>query len=363
MSQGGDDDDTDKPHEATQKKLDDARKKGEIPRSTDLNTAAAYAGLLLAAITFGGDALIGFASGLQVMLDQSDSLARIMLRPGSTALAGGLLGRVAGSLLPWILLPIILVLVSILAQRSFTVAPTKLSPKLSRISPLANLKNKFGRNGLFEFFKSFVKLVIYSVILGLFLSTQMSDLLSTLHLGPGIVVAIMAMMTLKFLFVVLLVAASIGAIDFLWQRAEHLRRHRMSQREMTEETKQAEGDPHMKGKRRQRAYDIAMNQMLKDVPTADVVIVNPTHYAVALHWSRDKGSAPVCVAKGVDEIAAKIRELALASNVPIQRDPPTARALHASVEIGHEIPRDHYKAVAAAIRFAEQMRRRRRGSA
>ena len=116
----------------------------------------------------------------------------------------------------------------------------------------------------------------------------------------------------------------------------------------------------MKSQRRQRAQAIAMNRMLADVPKADVIVVNPTHYAVALKWSRKSGRAPVCLAKGVDEAAARIREIAATAGVPIHSDPPTARALHASVETGQEIRPEHYAPVAAAIRFAESMRRRAR---
>ncbi|PSL15720.1 EscU/YscU/HrcU family type III secretion system export apparatus switch protein, partial [Shimia abyssi] len=118
------------------------------------------------------------------------------------------------------------------------------------------------------------------------------------------------------------------------------------------------GDPHIKQQRRQRAQEIATNQMLSDVPSADVIIVNPTHYAVALKWNRAPGEAPVCVAKGVDEVAKSIRECAHDAGVPIKSDPPTARALHAIVEIGHEVPPDLYRPVATAIRFAEAMRQK-----
>ena len=131
---------------------------------------------------------------------------------------------------------------------------------------------------------------------------------------------------------------------------------------MTDEAKNSEGDPHLKQERRQRAFAASQNQMMKDVPSADVIIVNPTHYAVALKWSRLPGEAPVCVAKGVDEIAATIRRLGAEAGVPIHSDPPTARALFAAVEIGAQIRHDDYAPVAAAIRFAEDMRRRARGT-
>ena len=177
---------------------------------------------------------------------------------------------------------------------------------------------------------------------------------------PMIVAGLLGRLCIEFLFVVLAVSLSIGGIDALWQHKEHLRKNRMSRKEVMDENKATEGDPHMKQQRRQRGYDIATSQMMADVPTADVVIVNPTHYAVALRWSRKRGEVPVCVAKGVDEIARSIREIAMESGVPIQSDPPTARALYATTDIGQEIDESHYQGVAAAIRFAEDMRKRAR---
>jgi flagellar biosynthetic protein FlhB len=170
----------------------------------------------------------------------------------------------------------------------------------------------------------------------------------------------MARLVLEFLFIVLLIQLAIGAVDFLWQNHHHRQKLRMSRKEMMDEFKESEGDPHLKSARRQRAQEVATNRMLTDVATADVVVVNPTHYAVALKWDRTKGGAPLCVAKGVDEVARKIRERAAENGVPIHSDPPTARAIHATVEIGQEIRVEHYRAIAAAIRFADTMRKKAR---
>lgn len=134
----------------------------------------------------------------------------------------------------------------------------------------------------------------------------------------------------------------------------------MSHKEIRDEHKEAEGDPHLKQSRRQKAREIAMQQMLSQVPSADVILVNPNHYAIALQWSRAPGSAPTCVAKGVDEIAARIRASGLEHSIPIRSDPPVARALFATCEIGHEIDPDFYAPVAAAIQFADELRRKSR---
>lgn len=356
----GETDAADKEHEPTPKRLDDARKKGELARSADLTTAAGYLGLLIAGSALGTQALTALGSALAALIDNAAALAADTFAGGGRALTGRLLAATGGAFLPLLALPAIAALLAILVQRAFVVTPSKIAPKLSRISPLANAKNKFGRAGLFEFTKSFAKLTIYSLLLGVFLWHRLPETLGATALSPGLISVLLLRLCLDFLMIVVLIAGMIGGVDWLWQRVEHQRRNRMSRQELTDEARQNEGDPHMKQARRQRGFDIAMNRMLADVPQADVVIVNPRHYAVALTWSRLPGAAPVCVAKGVDEVAARIREVAAEAGVPIHRDPPTARALHATVDIGGEIAPRQYQAVAIAIRFAEEIRRKAR---
>lgn len=350
--------DEDKQFEPSQKKLDDARKKGEVPKSVDLTTAAAYAGLLIAAVGFGAQAVTNLSSSFLTVLDQADQLARVTFAGPQTPIMGTILTETGKHLFPIFTVPAVLALGSIIVQQAFVVAPSKLTLKLSRISPIQGVKNKFGRSGLFEFAKSFAKLLIFSTILGVFLFLQIDRVIGSIYLSPPLVMVELLRLVLALLLIVFFVSAAIGGVDFLFQRAEHMRKHRMSRKEMMDELKQSEGDPMLKQQRRQRAVDNAMNGMMADIPDADVVVVNPTHYAVALSWDRMPGTAPKCVAKGVDEIAARIRQLASEHGIPIHSDPPTARALHATVEIGDEIDQDHYEAVAAAIRFAEAMRRK-----
>jgi len=354
-------DDSDKTHEATEHKLRKAREKGELARSADLNTAGSYAGFLLAAMAAGAGAMQEVGSLMTRLFDQPDRLAPLVFSggPGMAALAGLLLG-VGLALSVFFLLPGAVALLSAVAQRSLVFATARLEPKLSRISPVENAKNKFGPSGLFEFAKSTVKLVAFCVLLGVYLGGQMPRMAASLHADPGQVGALMARMSVEFLAVVVVIALLIGAADFFWQRFDHARRQRMSHKEVRDEHKEHEGDPHMKRQRRQKGMEIVSGRMMEDVPKADVVIVNPTHYAVALRWSRAPGTAPVCVAKGVDHLALRIRDLARENGVPLHYDPPVARALHAETEIGQEIDPRHYRAVAAAIRFADAMRRKAR---
>lgn len=353
------DDDGEKEHEPTQKKLDDARKKGEIARSTDLTVAASYGGFLLASLAFGTAAFQSAGTRLMAPLDRAPEMIAVVFgETGGRSVTARLAFEALWALAPWLLVPGLISLAVLLAQRGIVFAPTKLQPKLSRISLISNAKNKFGRSGLFEFSKSFVKLLLYSSILGFFLAVEMPKIVASMAMSPGMIMTLLSSMLVRFLLIVLVVASVLAGIDLMWQRAEHIRKNRMSHKEMKDELKQSEGDPTLKAARRQRGYDIATNRMLDDVPEADVVIVNPTHYAVALKWNRAAGGAPKCIAKGVDEIAARIRELAQTNGIPIHSDPPTARGLFATVEIGEQIRTEHYRAVAAAVRFADGIRAR-----
>lgn len=345
-----------KSFDASQKKLDDARAKGEFPKSVDLTTAAAYGGFVLAAVAFGGESIGEFGARLADLIEHPDTLSEHWFRGSASALTAELLFGFSKPLLVWFGLPAAMALLAIIAQRAFVVAPDKLQPKLNRLSLLSNAKNKFGRSGLFEFFKSFVKLAVYGLVLGLFLLRQMPEIVATAQFGPAIALMTLTRLSIAFLTIVLVISLVIGGLDFVWQKQEHARKNMMTRKEVTDEHKQSEGDPHVKQQRRQRGYDIAMNKMLSDVPDASVIVVNPEHYAVALKWDKTSLGAPVCVAKGVDEVAARIRQTAAEAGVPIHRDPPTARALFASVEVGCEIEPSQYRAVAAAIRFAEAMR-------
>jgi len=354
------DDDTEKSHEPTPQKILDARKKGEVVRSADLVTAAGYFGFLLAGLAIGTSSINTASSAMMGLFGQSDRLANLVFEGNGTSALAGIMSGLGQSLIGWYLIPAGLALLCVFGQRSMVFAPSKLVPKLSRVNPIQNAKNKYGPSGIFEFFKSFLKLVVFSICLGLYLNHRLNDMAATLFGDPTLVGALLARMLVEFMFVVVLISLIIGAIDYLWQRYDFMRQNKMSHRELKEEHKRSEGDPHFKQERRQRGQKIASEQMMADIPDADVIIVNPTHFAVALKWSRAPGSAPVCVAKGVDHIALAIRECAMENGVPIRHDPPTARALHASTEIGQEIDPSHYRAVAAAIRFSETMRRRAR---
>ncbi|MCB1335287.1 MAG: flagellar biosynthesis protein FlhB [Roseivivax sp.] len=350
------DNDSEKSHEPSQKKLRDARKRGEIVRSADVAVAAGYAGLWLGLTLFGAGWLLVLGDGLAGFLRHADWMAGAFMRDPALLSIGSTIKAFGLPVLGLLGTPMLAVLLFIVAQRGFVFAPSRLMPKAQRLNPIRNAGNKFGRSGLFEFIKSFAKLSIYSICLVLFLRNQMDVMLSSVLMAPAQSILLIGELGLQLLLVIAVVAVAVGAVDYLFQHTEFMRKNRMSHKEIRDEMKEAEGDPTMKAARRSKAQMIALNGMLADVPKASVVVVNPTHYAVALSWDRGAQSAPKCVAKGVDEIAARIREVAQEAGVPIHHDPPTARSLHATVEIGEEIDPSLYAPVAAAIRFADAMR-------
>jgi flagellar biosynthetic protein FlhB len=353
---GAQDDAAEKNHEPTPQKLEESREKGDVAKSADLGAAAAYLGLMAALLGQGEQMMRGAAEALNIFLSGPDLLEGRLLGPGGPAIAAEIIGNLASAVSPLFFVPAMAVIAAYVAQRAIAPSLTKIEPKLSRISLLSNAKQKFGVTGMVEFLKTFIKMTAVTTALAVFLSARTDYFAGMfaadaraipreiMHIGVGLLAVICA------------IAAMIGFGDAAWQNFDHKRRLRMSDQEMKDEYKKSEGDPHLKYERRRRGREIATNQMLSDVPKADVVVVNPTHYAVALKWARTRGAAPICVAKGTGDVAARIREAAIRAGVPIHPDPPTARLLYAEVEIGDEIQPDHFVAVAAAIRFADQIR-------
>ena len=362
MSQGDNQDEAEKSFEPTQKKLDDARRKGDIPRSTDLNATAAFVGLFLAFFILSTGYSDIFASHLAASLAKAEEHSWVLFSGKPQPLIAQLLSGLIPSLAVLFSIPLLSVAGVLIATRTITFAPSKVTPKLNRISVKQNAINKFGRSGLFEFSKSFMKLAFYSTCLGLLISANLEDMIASTRIDPALIVMRLWEILLNFLGLVILISAAVGVLDYLFQYHEHRRKLRMSRKEIQDETKESEGDPHLKQERRRRGQEAAMSQSISDTKDADVVITNPTHFAVALKWSRKAGEAPVCVSKGQDNLAFQIRTIAEENAVPIHQDPPTARAIFATTEIGDEIAPDLYKAVAVAIRFAESMQARQKRS-
>jgi flagellar biosynthetic protein FlhB len=353
-------DSQDKSHDPTEQRLRRAREQGQVVQSKELNTFALYVGLLGICLAAGAWMVTYLGDHLMIFLTFPDSMLGTDNATSMGSLTGDTMGYLFLGLAPLLCVFIALPLGSLVIQQSFTYAPDKLMPKLNRISPLQGFKNKFGLKALVEFGKSLVKVfalgwVIWWILKPL-LETSPSLVSSDMrHLTP-----LLGTVLFKILIAVTVVSAVIGIFDYLWQRFTFMQEMRMSLEEIKEEIKETDGDPHFKQHRRERGRQIALNSMLKDVQKADVIITNPTHYAIALHWSRKAGTAPLCVAKGVDDIALTIRKRAEEYFVPIQENVMLARSLYATLEIGQEVREEDYQAVAAAIRFALDVRKKRK---
>jgi len=334
--------------DASPRKLQQAREKGDLPASREGSAFGLYAALLLA-LGLGGGAIARHVSAILLpLLEQPEAFLELTeegyRQAGAAfvlALAVALL-PVFGLLLAGCLLPHVL-------QNTVVLAGERLRPKLSHISPMAGVKRILGLKALFEFGKGLVKALAVALacwVVGRPLYERSGQLAA---LDPAAFPALVSEMMVAVLFAVTLVGGVVAAVDIGFQRFDYARRQRMTLQEMREEMRSTEGDPHVKAAQRKRRRQPSQRRMLADVPAATVVITNPTHFAVALRYERGVDAAPVCVAKGVDRMALRIREAARAAGVTVMEDRPLARALHASVEVGDSIPPAHFEAVARII--------------
>lgn len=356
MSEDSQDSSQEKSFDATETKIRKSREKGDTPQSTEANTLMLYIGLATAIVLAGGYCAMTIFSALTTLFTYPDHIGQdVLLSRDGTALKDVMVKTSLG-ILPIFALLFCFVLLSLILQRAVIFSSTKLKPKLSRISPISNAKQKYGGNGMVEFGKRFAKLIFITVIAGLFFAAAFFTLPSLAAMPAIMLIAEIKNVMVTLLFYMIGAMAVLTLIDLPYSQFAHLKKLRMTLQEVRDETKDSEGDPHLKSARRSRAMAISQGSMMRDVATADVIIVNPTHYAVALKWTRAPGSAPICVAKGVDNVAQRIRQKASQHDVPIHSDPPCARSLHALVEIGEAIRSEHFAAVAAAIHFADKLK-------
>lgn len=344
-----------KTFEATQSKLDQAREQGDVPQSQEITSFALYCGLAVGILALGVGTAESLLTQLSSILEYPARIGEVML---STSTGSDLGWGIAGAFAPIIFCLAAAVLVALIAQRSIVFAPDKIKPKLSKISPLSNAKQKYGRDGMAEFFKRAVKLSIITLVAIVYLIRLTSQVAFEIGRPEGYLFPKLIEETILLLGWMIFATMLIAAVDLPFVQWSHRLKQMMTREEVKEDQKKSEGDPLMKSQRRQRAREISQSSMLADVPTANVIIVNPTHYSVALKWDRTSGGAPQCVAKGTDHVALAIRTRAKEHNILIHSDPPCARALHATVEIGEEIRPEHYAAVASAIHLADQLTKR-----
>jgi flagellar biosynthetic protein FlhB len=244
-----------------------------------------------------------------------------------------------------------------LAQSGLMFTPDKLKPQWERVSPMAGLKRIFGPDGLFQFGKTFLKLIAVGVICWFVLKPHTREFENLVAMSPASILPFSRDLAIALMSAAIIFLGFTAGADFIWQKMRFAKRMRMTKEEVKEDYKQSEGDPHVKAKLKQIRAQRSRKRMMQAVPTATVIVTNPTHYSVALRYEKDD-PAPVCVAKGVDVLALKIREVAREHSVPIVENVPLARALYATVEIDDVIPREHFEAAAKVIGFVMQSRKK-----
>ena len=355
------DTDQERTEQATPKRLEEARKRGDIPRSRDLSTAA-----VMLAAGIGLYNLGGYAGGAlyDMMRSQLSITPEKALYDGYMASAfGDAVLQAALGLMPMFGLIALAALLAPLALGGWSFSTEALKPNFSRLNPGTGFGRMFSLQAVLELAKSLAKFSVVAVIAVVVLKKDTNELL---HLGSeapdGAIVHAFMVCGRAFIAMTagLLIIAAIDVPIQLWQYAKKLK---MTREEIREELKQNEGSPEIKGRIRRIQQEMARRRMMEEVPKADVVVTNPTHFAVALRYDEYKMRAPIVVAKGADEVAAKIREIAAAHNVALFEAPPLARALHRHVDLGMEIPRGLYVAVAQVLTYVYQLRAAKQGMA
>lgn len=347
------DDAGDKPYEASPRKLEEARKKGEIVRSQDSLTLVSLTLFIMVLMTFFANFMPDLVGAIREFVRSSIISSKSLFGEKASDEVRQWMNLVVFSVF---LVPAVMMIAVLIFAKQMIFTPSKLEMKLSRLSIVSNAKKKFGVSGLFEFAKTSLKFFVFSLIFAFFLYDISRRYDGISLLSPNLSLQRLYAESLRWFLVATLAYVAFSIIDLAWQFREHAKKNRMSHKELKDEQKNEEGDEMVRQQRRAKAEEIATNRMLIEVPKASVVITNPTHFAVALKWSGDKTAVPECVARGKDETASRIREVAIQSGVPLFRDPPTARDLYANVKLGAAIDQDHYKAVAIAISYAQRIK-------
>jgi len=346
--------------EPTQKRLDDALEHGDVVKSSEVQTLVLLFGGTLAIAAFGSSAALGLAKTFQRFLAEPDQIA---IGPGELmGLMRDLLERLALILGPIFVVMMIAALAGNLIQHRPVFTFERLKPDLSKLSLTKGLTRMFGVDGLSNLFKGLLKIAIVGAAVWTQLWPERATLEAVLEHSPAAIAGDMTHLLFKVLIAALAAMAAIAGADYLLQRFQFLKRNRMSKHDIKEEFRQTEGDPMIKARVRQIRQERAKRRMIAAVPEATVVITNPTHFAVALKYESGKMAAPVCVAKGVDGLALRIREVAKEHGVPVVENPPLARTLHAAVEVDEAIPPEHYKAVAQVIGYVLRLTGKIRGN-
>lgn len=355
MAEG--EDKSEKTEPPSQRKLDKAREKGDVPKSQEVPAWFVLAAGLGVLAAFGPSMGTGLTRELSVFLSKPhemslDNTGALAITAAAVMKVMLVMGLAFGAI-------VAAALAGHFVQHGLLFTTSKLEPKLSKLNPVEGVKRILGPQGWVNFVKGLAKMALVAIAITIVLWPRQSLLAGLPAVAPGEVLVLFREIAIQLMLAALAVFAIIALADYIFQRQQFYDRNKMSHREIRDEFKESEGDPMVRARLRQIRQERARKRMMAAVPDAAVVITNPTHYAVALKYEQGVTSAPVCVAKGVEAVALRIREIAEEHGVPIVEDPPLARALHASVDIDEVIPAEHFAAVAKVIGYVLSLRKRR----
>jgi flagellar biosynthetic protein FlhB len=339
-----------KTEEPTEKRIADAISKGNVPVAREATLFGSIAAVLGAFLLLGNWSVSLLTGTLHEVMSAAGGM-RLEDREAAATYITSLLVGVSAAVLPVMAVIAAGTIIASLVQNMPSAAAERITPRVSRISLFAGWTRLFGKAGFIEFVKSVIKLTVAAAIIWFVLKRDLPRFVSALSADPYLLPGLMLDLATGILVPLLILALFLAIADLVWSRFHWRRELRMTQHDVRQEMKESEGDPLLKARIRHNARQRSSHRMLETLPSASMVITNPTHYAVALRYSRGEGGAPVVVAKGVDHLALRIREIATEHAVPLIENRPLARSLYDQVDIDEQIPPEFYRAVAEIIHY------------
>lgn len=345
----GEQDDSQKTEDPTPKKLEESRKKGQIALSREVNNWVMLFTGTIVVLALGPSVMSSLTKLMKTYIEKAHLMPS--MPGGFSFVMGDALLQVLGILTLPLLIFLAAAFLGPFLQIGPLFAPDIIQLDFSKISPMQGFKRLFSMKSIMEFVKGLLKLAIISVVGVILLTPFYAGVDHMVGLSIPVMMHELSALVLRLMSGILVVLLVVAVADLVYQRYEHYKKMRMSKQELKDEYKQTEGDPHVRAKLRQLRQEKASARMMQAVPKADVIITNPTHYSLALQYDPDTMDAPVLIAKGVDELAMRIREAAKEHDIPLYENKPLARVLYDTVEIDQMIPAEHYKAVAEVISY------------
>lgn len=348
-----------KTEEATPKRIRDAKKKGQVPKSPDLSPAVSLMIFTMLAGMLGGYI---FKYGINFVKNSLSTNFNVEINHSfvRNVFVYNLFDAIL-IVLPFALIAMVIGYVVNIVQTGFMATAESIKPDFNRINPISGFKNIFSKKVLFNLFKNLLKLILVFYLAYDNLSVSYSQILNSGNIGTEKLFNFFLNFVKNLVSDIVIIMLIIAIIDYIFQRREFKKDLRMSKQEIKDEYKEMEGNPQIKSARQQRQRQLAMSRMMSDVPTSTVVVTNPTHIAVALRYETNKDNAPLVIAKGADNVANKIKEIAKENKVPIIENVQLARTMFKKVEVGEYIPVELYQAVAEILAIVYQLREKNKG--